>query len=176
MTQQAASWAWAASAGCQFSRPAADVRADLAHVGDIARPLLETDRRIVEIVREALAPYGAGAALVEVLPWDRETWGIEVQPTRQGCAPVLVGFDGVDLSVLVSQTWWDWIVDEATLDALRDVVDAVFAGQFEEAGGGESAFGRVLTRSGLLRAGHAHWPVPWRWRRKVRRFLPYRGA
>jgi hypothetical protein len=131
--------------------------------------------RVVEVVRAALAPYGPEAASVEVGPWHSpDTWIVEVEAAREGCAEVSIGGAPDDaLSVTFGHTSFECFpVNEDTLAELREILDSVFAGRFEESGHDLRAFARVFTRSGVVGIGHIHWPAPWRWRR-VRRYLPY---
>jgi hypothetical protein len=92
------------------------------------------DRQLLEIV-----PYGDAAASVDHY-WGGSAgmWFVEVAPTRLGCAAFSVGFDGADeLSVMVGHTSFDLsAVQDEELDEFREIVEAVLAGRFVEAGPG----------------------------------------
>ena len=89
-------------------------------------------------------------------------------------ASVYVTLTGGDEVVVgIGQTHaYIWDDDPTALaEYLRVLLDAVFAGDFEEAGLGD-AFARVHLRDGTtVRLGNMHLPLPWRVRR-TRRYAP----
>ena len=127
-------------------------------------------------VLAALAQHPADAAAVTEgrNEQDSTVWGMEVEPVNPAAASVYVTFAGGDeVTVGFGQTHaYIWDDDPAALAAhVGNILTAVFAGDFEEAGFGD-AFARMHLRDGTtLRLGKMHLPLPWRWRRK-RRYAP----
>jgi hypothetical protein len=132
------------------------------------------DRAVLEVVQQELAAYGDVAELRHVWGESPAMWFVEVQPVNDRAAPMRLAFDGHDLlNVNVAATWFEvFPFGEDSLDYLRGVVRAVLAGHVEEAKTWGDAFGRLYTETGIVKAGHVHWPWPWAWR-PVRRYEPY---
>ena len=124
----------------------------------------------------ALAKHPTGAALVTEgrNEPNHTVWGMEVEPADPAAASVYVTFVGGDeVTIGFGKTHgYLWDNDPAALaEYVGRILDAVFAGDFEEAGWGD-AFARVRLRDGtLLRIGNAHLPLPWRFRRR-RQYAP----
>ena len=127
-------------------------------------------------VLAALAQHPADAASVTEGRNERDSavWGMEVEPTNPAAASVYVSFAGGDeVTVGFGRTHaYIWDDDPAALAAyIGNILTAVFAGDFEEAGLGD-AFARVHVRDGTTaRLGNMHLPLPWRLRRQ-RRYAP----
>ena len=127
-------------------------------------------------VLAALAKHPADSASVTDGRNERDStvWGMEVEPADPSAAAVYVTFAGGDEVTLgFGQTHtYLWDKDPAALAAyVGGILDAVFAGDFEEAGFGDG-FARVQLRDGTIaRVGKMHLPLPWRFRRR-RRYAP----
>lgn len=131
------------------------------------------NREIHQLVCGVLAEFGDGLARIS-LDWNvgGQMWMTGVEPTREGAAPVLVGYDG-GLNITVAETWLElqWPEERHTLEAL---LRGVVTNGFEQAGWAMARIGRVETPDGRLDFGHVQFP-PWPWRlRRVKRYLPYR--
>ena len=127
-------------------------------------------------VLAALANHPAEAATVTEGRNERESamWGMEIETADPAAASVYVTFTGGDEVVVGFGQTHAYIWDDdptALAEYLRAVLDAVFAGDFEEAGSGD-AFARVHLHDGTtVRLGNMHLPLPWRVRR-TRRYAP----
>jgi hypothetical protein len=136
------------------------------------------DIAIRQLVADALASYPAGSANL-VYAWSDEArmWFTEVTPLNPDAAPLSIAFDGADLlSVTVGDTWFEIfpVATPAELDHVREVVEAVFAGQVEESGMRGKEFARITLKSGPISVGSVHMPWPWSGR-QARRYQPYAG-
>ena len=127
-------------------------------------------------VLAALAKHPAEAATFTEGRNERDStvWGMEVEPSDPAAASVYVAFTGGDEVVVgFGETHaYIWDDDPAALaEYVGAILDAVFAGDFEEAGQGD-AFARVHLHDGTtVRIGNMHLPLPWRVRR-TRHYAP----
>lgn len=101
-------------------------------------------------------------------------WFTEVQPRAEGPAPLSVSAQDADtLHITVGNISFEVFGDvRANLPYLREIVQAVAAGDVEEAGPRSHSYGRIDTRSGTVHVGAVHLPAPWR-RRRARRYRPF---
>jgi hypothetical protein len=135
----------------------------------------DLDLAVYSLVKEELAPYGEHAAAAD-LTWGEkaEMWFTEVRPTNAASAKISIAVDDPDtITVTVGNIWFEMFgsVTESLVE-LREIVAGVLVGRLEEAGSPQCAFGRVSTSSRTYRFGHAHAPLPWKWRR-ARRYDAY---
>jgi hypothetical protein len=122
-----------------------------------------------------LESHGADAAEIEKVWSDNaQMWFVEVRPHRTGAASVSVIVDGDELLLSFGKSRTEiWRGDIPPVERLRMFLDAIFAGDFEEAGLGNDRFVRGRLPSGrTFRCGSMHLPIPWVLRRKTR-YLPY---
>jgi hypothetical protein len=134
----------------------------------------ELDLAVYRLVLDALASYGDAAAVERVWSDGGGMWFTEVSPRTPGAARLSVAAeDESTLNVTIGNVWFEIYgpVPE-NLPKLRGMVEAVFAGRFEEAGSTARAHGRLYTASGTARVGHMSLPWPWRWRQR-RRYSAY---
>lgn len=128
-------------------------------------------------VHEALDGHPEDAATVnEGVDADAGIWGIEITPAASGAATGHIAYGGGDeVAVRFGETHvYMWNDDPRSLaDEVRDLLAAVFAGQFVEAGKRGDSFARVATPDGTTtHVGAMHLPLPWRMRRR-RTYKPY---
>jgi hypothetical protein len=127
-------------------------------------------------VLAALEGHPAGSAVVAEVRTDGypDIWGIDITPTREGAARASVTLAGDEVILAFGETHaylWDDNPNELA-DEVRQVLAAVFAGHFEEAGKrGDSRARVTLEDGGTWRGGSIGLPAPWNVR-SVRRYLP----
>ncbi len=130
-----------------------------------------------QAVEEALATYGPQAAVIEeTVPDTPGLWCLEVQPTAEGAAPASIAYLGGADEIVVGfgrTHMYMWNDDHHQLAReVRDLLEAVFAAKFVEAGAEQDAYSIVSTRSGMKGVGKMHLPWPWRLRR-TQTYSPY---
>lgn len=128
----------------------------------------------------ALAGHPAESARVEEGRNDphADIWSLTVHPKRAGAATASVTFVGGDEVVLGFGETHAYMWDdnpESLAEEVRQVLTAIFAGRFQEAGMRNDGRVKVLLDDGRVwRGGSMGLPVPWKLRR-VRRYLPLSG-
>lgn len=129
---------------------------------------------ILRIVREALAPYGAGAADVDSgWRWSSNAWAIEVTPANPAAAPIVIGLDLYgSLSVRVANSRVHPSRNDGMPEWCRSVIENVLAGRVAEIGKSSRSVVRVGPAADAVLTGGEHVPVPWGAGR-VRRFSAY---
>ena len=130
-----------------------------------------------QAVEETLTPYGPQAAVIEeTVPDTPGLWCLEVRPTAEGAAPASIAYLGGADEIVVGfgRTHVYLSDDDHHLLAreVRDLLEAVFAAKFVEAGACQDGYSKVSTRSGMKGVGKMHLAWPWRfWR--TRTYSPY---
>lgn len=144
-----------------------------------AEPTSEQERALLTAVRAALLPYAAEGARVQTSRIDDDrVFQVSITPTNSQAAAVNVTIARSDELVLTfGQTHVYLHTDDGELDeGLADMLDAIFAGRFDEAGQPGDGFARLRFRDGRMAAvGSVHLPLPWRLRRH-RRYAAYRNS
>lgn len=131
-------------------------------------------------VRWALSAHSEESATVEegVNANDPHMWGLHVTPRAPGAAAVYIAYGGGDEVTLGFGETHVYIWDddpEALADEVQEILEAVFAGRFIEAGPKGDSMAKLATSSGQVRVGFIRLPVPWRLRR-TRTYAPYSTA
>jgi hypothetical protein len=139
------------------------------------RPPSPLDAAVLRVIEEELTRHASAATVRQDWSEGARMWFVEVEPNSPGAARLSVGFDGDDdVSVTVGHTWFELFpFNEASLDDLRRIVRAVFAGHIEEAGTQRDGAGRarIYTDRGPRTVGAASL-LPWRLS-KHRQYQPY---
>jgi len=140
------------------------------------RPLSDFDEAVYDLVGSALVVRGQHLAAV-TRRWNDQAdmWFVEVTPVNQAAASLSVAFDGDDpLSVAVGRTWFEVfpVRSGEDLGHLRSIVDAVLAGEVEEAGAAGRSFAKIGSGKAAIHVGHVRLPLPWVTRRR-HRYAPY---
>lgn len=128
--------------------------------------------RLVAAVQQALAAYPPDVAKLVVYSDEQS---IQTEPRNDDAAAVEVSYWGTDeiyVGVGMTDSWiWDGPAGSVE-EVLYQVLAAVMAGRFEEAGS-LNASGRVQTSESEIRLGGTPViPRPWRWRHR-HTYAPY---
>jgi hypothetical protein len=90
-------------------------------------------------------------------------WFVDAEPANRAAAPLSVGFDGDDLvSVTVGRTWFEVFPVRSSQDVadLRPIIEAIFAGEVQEAGRSGRFFAIIGSGRSATNVGHVHLPLP----------------
>ena len=99
-----------------------------------------------------------------------------MSPRLTSAAEFSIAYDGEDLlTVTVGNIWFEIFPVKSVeeLDYARQIAVAVFAGNVEESGLRDKAFGRILLEEGPVGVGSVHIPWPWRARPLKRYYDAY---
>lgn len=138
----------------------------------------ESEDAYVTSLRDAVARAVAGLAADVDEDRTEHIWTTTVTPRTPGAATISLAYAGDDEVTLSFGRTHEYLWGPPAVlgGKVAELLDAVVAGRFEEAGWGDDAFVRGTLRDGTrFSLGRAHLPLPWRLRR-VRTYEPYRPA
>ena len=96
-------------------------------------------------------------------------WFTEIEPVGSKAVNISLYHGGDTLNVYFGSTWFEcFSFDFDDLPDIEAVLQALCAGDFEQAGTRERSFARIYVSGHTWRVGHVHWPWPWGWRRTKR--------
>ncbi|WP_380176131.1 hypothetical protein ACFEMC_10600 [Kineococcus sp. DHX-1] len=141
------------------------------------------DQAVHDLLVDALRPYGAAAEVsLHLIPGSR-LWVSAITPHRTSAAPLSVGIEspsdatGADVAftITVAHTWLEVDGLDEPMTWLRQLAQAVYAGQLQETGFTSASAVRIHTVAGLVEGGAWQLPLVRRWLPR-RRFTTYAPA